>query len=464
MQKIERNNLEIRKRQRDEATVPGPELNDLAASILARGLGSAPGAWWDSEAQKWVLCFGRRRVAAIDILLESKESFVHDGETFEPGFLPIVVTKPGMSEDDLFELELDENLRRLDLDWQDRAAAQAELHARRRKANPEQTIKDTAREVVERSLGTNKTLSGAETEVKQSVRVAPYLAEAHRSAVVAEHLNTNRAVANARNLHEAFNAVLKQEEERARAEIARRQQSISPRANDIALRHADLLTVLPSLDEGFVDLILTDPPYGINAGAAGFRGRTVQHHNYDDTFDTARSILKTICLEGFRVTKRGANMFIFTDWDHFDFLRSQSKAAGWVPFRTPIIWVKGEGTEGLAPWGSGGPRRAHDVIFYATKGQKGLINSIPDVLRFARVSRADRTHAAEKPQDLLKELIESASITGDFIFDPCCGSGSTLVAAKALKRRGLGLEIDEETYNTAMANVFGEKEENGNPK
>lgn len=99
------------------------------------------------------------------------------------------------------------------------------------------------------------------------------------------------------------------------------------------------------------------------------------------------------------------------------------------------------------------------MLFWATKGQRGLISSPVDVLDESRVSRSERTHAAEKPVGLLKTLIECSTLPGDFILDPCCGSGSTLVAARDTKRTGLGIEIDEVFYNTAMSNVYKKQEE-----
>ena len=55
---------------------------------------------------------------------------------------------------------------------------------------------------------------------------------------------------------------------------------------------------------------------------------------------------------------------------------------------------------------------------------------------------------------LLSQIIECSTLPGDFVLDPCCGSGSTLVAARDTKRTGLGIESDEAFYNTAMSNVF----------
>src|SRR6478736_1446405 len=107
----------------------------------------------------------------------------------------------------------------------------------------------------------------------------------------------------------------------------------------------------------------------------------------------------------------------------------------------------------MAPWQGKGFRRTYEMIFWATKGQRGLISSPVDILTVPRVLKSERVHAAQKPVDLLARLIECSTLPGDFVLDPCCGSGSTLVAAKRLKRTGLGIEIDDTFYNTAMANV-----------
>lgn len=87
----------------------------------------------------------------------------------------------------------------------------------------------------------------------------------------------------------------------------------------------------------------------------------------------------------------------------------------------------------------------------------GLLASPVDILDHSRVPRNERIHAAQKPLDLLRRLIECSTLPGDFVLDPCCGSGSTLAAAKELSRTGLGIESDETFYNTAMSNVFTEK-------
>jgi DNA modification methylase len=57
-------------------------------------------------------------------------------------------------------------------------------------------------------------------------------------------------------------------------------------------------------------------------------------------------------------------------------------------------------------------------------------------------------HPTQKPIPALKPLVESFTQAGNLVLDPFCGSGSTLLAAKILKRRYLGIELDA-TYHAA---------------
>lgn len=308
----------------------------------------------------------------------------------------------------------------------------------RQQQNRKQTNSDTAQELVNR--GAIKSFDHARATVQQSV-------------LIAKHLDNDK-VANARNPAEAAALIYKMEEERFTAALVRRNLAQLPSSGSIKLRNGDALKLLGGLDSDMADLILVDPPYGLGASAGGFRQRTVHHHNYEDTKENAQKLARTILTEGFRITKTRANIFMFCDIELFDWLKTTSANMGWTPFRRPLIWQKSE-SEGMAPWGGSGPRITTEFIFFATKGQRGLNVSPIDVFNVKRVSRSERIHAAEKPVELLKILIQCSTLPNDFVLDPCCGSGSALVAAKELKRQALGIELDLDYYNTAMANVFG---------
>ena len=64
-------------------------------------------------------------------------------------------------------------------------------------------------------------------------------------------------------------------------------------------------------------------------------------------------------------------------------------------------------------------------------------------------SSAPKLHPTQKPVKLLEQLISIFTDDGDVVIDPCAGSGSTLIAAHNLGRRGYGFEIKKEFFNAA---------------
>lgn len=449
MQIFDLNQITVGKRQRKKIDEGG--LLELKTSILARGLLHPPVVWHNKEANTYELIVGERRFTAIQSIGKDGLSFRHGTEEVSPGQIPITIFE-FRDEADRFAAELEENTHRVDITWQERCEALATLHDMRKAANPDQTLRDTATELVASGKVGNKVessagIKNAATTVKQAIVVARYL--------------NDPQVANARNATEAYNQILRKEEHRINAAIARRSlATVRPEHLLIEVREGDLHTVLPSLSPGTVDLIFADPPYGIDASGGGFRQRTEVHHHYEDTPEEARRIAVAILTEGFRLAKPRANLLLFTDIKLFEWLGRTAKNMGWSPFPRPIIWGKSE-SEGLAPWGGDGPRITTEFIFYATKGRCGMRTSPTDYIPNARVPRNEREHAAQKPVALLKYLIECCTLPGDFVLDPCCGSGSTLVAAKSCGRIGLGIEKDHAYYELALATLHGKGDSDG---
>lgn len=447
MQIIRLDRLKVGPRQRKKIE-KGP-LTELRESIRTKGLFHPPVVQPDpTPTHDFLLVVGERRFTAIAELSKAGIPFYCNNVKIEPGFIPATMIWDALNSAQIFEVELDENIRRIDIPWPDRTEALAKLHELYRRENLRQTPLQTARTLIaEHGAGSvNATERSNEVALTREVKQA---------SIVAQHLD-NPKIAKARNAAEAYNLVLRMEESRFRTALAKRALLAVPEKPHIELRHGDLLHVLPKLPSGLADLILADPPYGINASGGGFRARTVVHHNYNDTVENARVIAQAIMVEGFRVTKQQANLFLFTDIKHWDFLQTVSANLGWTPFPRPVIWGKSD-SEGLAPWGSQGFRLTTEFIFFATKGQKGLLASPIDYLRHDRV--ADKEHAAEKPISLLKKLIECATLPGDFVLDPCCGSGSTLQAAQALRRIGMGIEKDKDYYDMAVSRLYAEPED-----
>lgn len=466
MQRIPRTAVKIIERQRT-GTLESLRDGELRASIETKGLLHPVVLAEEPERGTYRLIAGGRRLAQIDWIAEDEAYFLCNRETILPGEVPATLLSE-LSPLDLMEAELEENIRRIDLPWQDRVRAIAEIH--RLKG---QSVKETAVEFADK---TGVPLSTAKKQIMNAIPIAAHLnnaevkaapnvtealaavkrvvtAEQLQAALVARHLD-DPIIAQARNSKEAFQLIIQREEAQARVALITRRQQLS---SEVRLENGDCIAIMPTLEEGLVDLILTDPPYGISAGGAGFRARTVHHHNYADDADSARRVVSAIITEGFRITKPRANLFIFCDVDFWPWLQEYAAKAGWSPFRTPIVWAKSD-SEGLAPWGKQGFRRTYELIFFATKGQRGLISSPVDILRHNRVSRSERDYGAAKPEPLMRELIECSTLPNDFVFDPCCGTGASILAAKNTSRRGLGIELDKNAYTLALAKLAGQEE------
>ena len=62
-------------------------------------------------------------------------------------------------------------------------------------------------------------------------------------------------------------------------------------------------------------------------------------------------------------------------------------------------------------------------------------------------------HPTQKPVRSLKPVIEAFTRPGEIVLDPFCGSGSTLLAAKILGRRFIGIEVDANYARAAQARL-----------
>lgn len=440
MQIIDRNLLDIPSdRQRKE--IPNASLQELKESIASTVLLHAPVV--QKVGERYVLVAGERRTRAIDLLAKESKSFIYNKVPIPPGSFPCVELDEAFTAIGRAEIELAENIQRVELPWQDRIVALKHIHDLRVAANPLQTVSDTAREIASGEVPGVTVGANTPPEARPAeITVRKNLTQAN---VIAEHLHVP-AIAKARNATEAFNLIIAAEE---RAFLAEQIKRGAKKITSVEVRHGSLLDIMPKLDSGIVDTIFSDPPYGMNIDSAGFRSRTVHHHNYDDTPDEAKVLLSCIIHEGFRVCKPRANMFIMCDIDLFGWLKDCCGRAGWEPFRTPITWGKSD-SEGMAPWGREGFRRTTEWLLFARKGQKGLFHSPIDYLRHNRVSRDEREYGPEKPVSLIKELLSASTLPGELVLDPCCGSGSTLVAARELNMRAIGIEKDLTAYNLAL--------------
>lgn len=100
------------------------------------------------------------------------------------------------------------------------------------------------------------------------------------------------------------------------------------------------------------------------------------------------------------------------------------------------------------------------LIFYRDRLPKFRNNGkmIFNCMDWPRDNESEKIHPTQKPVELLKKLIEIFTDIGDVVIDPCCGSGSTIIAAERLNRKAYGFEIKKEFYIKANEWLLSEKQ------
>lgn len=403
-------------------------LQELAAGIRARGLMHA--IVLRERDGTHVLVAGERRMRAIDEVRMLGGQIKYNGEVIPDGYLPFV-TLGQLSPLEAEEAELEENLHRKDLTWQERAAALSRLHnLRSKQAHAEgrvHTVADTAVEVKGRSDG------NFQNSVRKDIIVSQYL-----------HIPE---VAKAKNTDDAYKILKKQEEVRKYSDLAKRVGStLSHESHKVY--NTNCLSWMLAADPEQFDVILTDPPYGMGAdefgdGAGKLGG--IEHH-YKDDYESWKALMQDWAPLAYRVAKVESHCYVFCDIDNFHELKRIMQSAGWWVTRTPFICTKPN--SGRVPHPENGPRRQWEMILYAIKGKKKTLGIFPDVI--TTFADSNTTHGAQKPVALYSDLLKRSVRPGDKVLDSFAGSGTIFPAAHAAKCLAVGLEQNTSYYGICL--------------
>lgn len=207
---------------------------------------------------------------------------------------------------------------------------------------------------------------------------------------------------------------------------------------DNTLIHGDCLDVLPQLPACSADFILTDPPYITRY--VDRDGRRVPNDDND-------AWLKPAFAQMHRVLARNSFAVSFYGWPHADrFLQAYRDAGFRVVghFTFPKRYCSA----------SRFLRYRHECAHLLAKGHPSKPASpIDDVLSWRYTG--NKLHPTQKPLSVLQPIIQAFTPEGGLVLDPFAGSGSTLMAARTLGRRYVGIELDATYYAAATERLSG---------
>jgi len=208
----------------------------------------------------------------------------------------------------------------------------------------------------------------------------------------------------------------------------------------VAIFNASCLDALPCLTR--VDHVITDPPYEAEAHTLGRRGGADHSGHYGESRP-----LNFVAIDNATRKASGEEMarvangwiLVFCQVEAAMLWRDALQPAKYL--RTQI-WRKPDG----APQFTGDrPGMGYESIVtaWAGSGRSRWNGGGRHGVYEALTVKGGNGHLTEKPESLMRELITLFTDEGQTILDPFMGSGTTLVAAKRLGRRAIGIEIEE---------------------
>ena len=210
----------------------------------------------------------------------------------------------------------------------------------------------------------------------------------------------------------------------------------------------DCLEIIRSWPDNFIDAVITDPPWF--TPTTHCQSRISWQRNYGD-LSPLKVWWEVISKEIKRILKPTGHYITFCNGDSLAAFYPGIYSV--FPKIDTLVWDK------IRPGLGSIWRGQHELIIAARmedskRKDDGILRA--DVLRYEATPSAEREHPVEKPIKMLKALIDAVTLDGELVFDPYCGSGTTLVAAQDLERNWIGIDIDLKYVKSAEKRVAAE--------
>lgn len=349
----------------------------------------------------------------------------------------------GLSQLELELIELEENLKRKDLIWQDKLAALVKLHERYKAEDEDWTQLQTAE-----AIGLSKGDVSLFITISEEVNARPELLERKTAREAYNVIGRGRSRAMAGALEELFADVksafgpeaAEALDADSAADGAEREAYVAAAPDEIITE--SFLDWAPAYAGEKFNLIHCDFPYGLELFAKEF-GQRGGARPYEDKKDTYFVLLDCLLDNLDRLMSYSGHLVF---WYSMKYDRETKDAfATRAPsldfFTHPLIWQKSDNA-GIIGDARRDFRHTYEVALCARRGERQVVKSVADIYS----APTDRTlHPSTKPEPMLKHFLSGLVDEHTRMLDPTCGSGTALRAADALGASSVfGLEIDDE--------------------
>jgi ParB/RepB/Spo0J family partition protein len=404
--------IERSERQRRELT----KIDELAESIFRIGLINPVVITPDG-----VLIAGERRLTACKQL----------GWTS----IPVQLTSD-LTDYELQCIELEENVKRVDLPWQDQSLAIERFHKLKLQYEPDWSQSKTG-----------EALGLAQGTIAQHLSVASEISSGNEKVATADKFSVARNIVERKNERKKTTAL-------AAVDIGI--TSVIGEPERPAKPTVPILNVnFHEFQAAYVgpkfNLIHCDFPYGINVADAPRQNSAISDH-YDDSADVYWQLCDRLASAMGNMVAESAHLIFWFSMEKYAATKDFLDGIGWQVDPFLLIWHKSDNA-GVAPDPQRRFRRTYETAFFAIRGDRKLTSAGVKSASFAFPGNRDNAiHVSEKPREVLRHFLAPLCDEYSLIFDPTCGSGNALKVGLELNANAvLGLELSEEFYSNAVA-------------
>lgn len=399
------------------------KIADLAVSIRTHGLINPI-----VITRENVLVAGERRLLAHQQLAFDQIAFRY---------------AESLDKTELSLIELEENVRREDLTWQEHVEAIQAFHELKSQTEEDWSGDRTAKE-----------LNIARTQVYNSLRVADAIREGVKEVIEAPKFSSaynfasrrleRQTASSARSVAAITEAVVKNEPAPV---LNEKELANAPIKRYASIEQANFHEWSAQSQHSY-NLIHCDFPYGINATKVG-QSSAKHFGGYEDEPDVYWKLLDTFLANQDNFCSESAHLIFWFSMDFYSETKSRLEATGWRVNPFPLVWAKSD-NRGILPDSERGPRRIYETAFFASRGDRKIVRACSNAYHGATTKEY---HMSEKPHAMLTHFFRMVVDSSTTLLDPTCGSGMAVKVAEELGASyALGLEMSEDYAERARLN------------
>ncbi len=324
------------------------------------------------------------------------------------------------------ELELEENIRRKNLEWWEESAAVAEIHSMKKEADPTWTVEKTAQLLGKSKGGTSEAIN-----VAQAIQLNPDLKKEKGGTAAVRKVQTREKI------------------EKRKKEIAVIRRARGGTGIKAEILTGDSLELIKKEPSGSYDCVVTNFPFGVDLTLKNDGGENRELYRDDEEYIV--DLVQAMVPEIFRVLKDDSWFVGFFDVRKITYnqdlamlrnyisnpkaTRQWEKAMGltyWLEqagfsyvSSLPAFWVKPNKSQGIIGNPQKGMIVAYESFVFASKGEAVLLKQgRNNVFVFDTLPSDDRTFALQMPGTICREVLDMVVLGGGRVLDPFAGVGS----------------------------------------